>query len=68
MELTEKEKRDRGLMKFEELKGEARKAAYERFARDFVNNKWLNKTEEEILEILSKHWFDENGATFLGTC
>ncbi len=65
---TKEEVRDNALYRYVDLPSdEAKKAAYERFAWDFVNNKPLDKTHEEIIEMLSKHWFDVNGSTYLGT-
>lgn len=61
------EMREYSLLRYDELNDEAKKAAYDRFSRDFVNNKHNSKTDEEILSALSKCWFDKNGATFLGT-
>lgn len=56
-----------GLVRFNELSEEAKKEAYNRFAWDFVNGKPKDKSHEEIMAELNKHWFDKNGATFLGT-
>jgi hypothetical protein len=64
---SEKEMRDRGFLRYNELSGSAKKEAYERFAWDFVNEKPFEATEEEILSWLAKHWFTENGGTYVGS-
>jgi hypothetical protein len=65
--LSDNEKRDRGLVKFNELSEKAQKEAYERFAWDFVNNCWSNRTKEENMLLIEKHWFTLNGGLFCGT-
>jgi len=62
-----KKLRERGLVRYNELSEGAKKEAYNRFAWDFVNEKPNGKSHEEIMAELKKHWFDKNGATFLGT-
>lgn len=64
---NEKELREHGFVKYEELSEKAQKIAHDRFAYDFVNDKWSDKTEEEIMTNLSRHWFDKDGGTFMGT-
>lgn len=64
---NEKELREHGFLKYDELSEEAKKIAHDRFAWDFVNNRWHDKTEEQILMQLQKHWFDKRGGTYMGT-
>ncbi|MDD2627794.1 MAG: hypothetical protein PHD20_02790 [Clostridia bacterium] len=63
----EKLMRSKGLVKYEELKDKAQKEAHDRFAWDFINNKWKDITEEEVLIKLNRFWFDKNGGTYMGT-
>ena len=64
-ELTQEQKDSGKFFAYNQLGEKAKKEAYDRFAYDFVNEKWSDKSEEEILEILNKHWFDKNGGTYL---
>jgi hypothetical protein len=68
MNYSENEMRKQGFVRYPELSEKGKKAAYERFAWDFVNEKPLEKSEDEILVMLSKHWFQNNdyAGTFLG--
>ena len=65
--LNEKELREHGFVRYGELSEKAQKIAHDRFAWDFANEKWHDKTEEEITAQLSRHWFDKDGGTFMGT-
>lgn len=65
--LNEKELREQGFVKYNELSEKAKKIAHDRFAWDFINEQWKDLTEEEILTNLSRHWFDKDGGTFMGT-
>jgi hypothetical protein len=65
--ITETEARKYNLFRYNELSSEAAKMARDRFNWDFVNNKSFNYPDSRLLEILSKHWFDKDGSTFLGT-
>ena len=67
MKLSEKEMRENGFVRYNELDEKPKKEAHDRFAWDFVNERWSDKNEEQILEMLSKHWFKKNGGTYLGT-
>jgi len=64
-ELTQQQKDSGKFFSYDQLSDKAKKEAHDRFAWDFVNDKWSDKTEEEIMEMLSKHWFDETGGTYL---
>lgn len=65
MKLTDEEKRARGLVRYEELTGKAKEEAYNRFAYNLDGSPRCKK--QDILDQLSKHWFDKSGGTFLGT-
>ena len=63
----EKEMRANGLVRYEELQGQAKKQAYERVAWSFAENKWKDITGEEIQNILKRQWFTTCGGTYVGT-
>jgi len=65
--MTKEKLLERGLVRYNDLSEGAKKEAYNRFAWDFINEKPNGKSHEEIMAELNKHWFDKNGATFLGT-
>ncbi|MFA5559929.1 MAG: hypothetical protein WDA59_10855 [Methanofastidiosum sp.] len=56
----------KGFFRYEDLSEQAKETAYNRAAWNITENKPADRTEEEIMEILSKGWFDKNGHRFVG--